>query len=302
MASEFVIGGELRVRRLAFGAMRLPGMRDLSNGSGASRELLREVVALGANLIDTAHIYGRSEELIAEALHPYPEGLVIATKGGLRRGGLPDGRPERLRADCEESLRRLRLEVIDLWQLHDVDRDVPFEEQLGTMRELRDEGKIRFVGISNVSAGELRQARELIDIATVQNRFNLAEGTHAEVLQECESAAIGFMPFAPIGMGELAGAVGAIASVARRHGATTAQIALAWLLARSPAMLPIPGTGSLAHLRENMRAARIELSAEDRRLLDGDAADSRGRARDSRGPAEAPVASQEDERRQQHAL
>ena len=302
MASEFAIGGELRVRRLAFGAMRLPGMRDVSNGSGAADELLREAVRLGVNLIDTAHVYGRSEELIADALHPYPEGLVIATKGGLRRGGLPDGRPERLRADCEESLRRLGLDVIDLWQLHDVDPDVPFEEQLGTIRELRDEGKIRFVGISNVSADELRRARELIDIATVQNRFNLAERMHDEVLQECERAGIGFMPFAPIGMGDLADAAGALASVARRHGATTAQIALAWLLGRSPVMLPIPGTGSLAHLRENMGAARIELSAEDRILLGSDPADSRGRARDRRGPAEAAVASQEHERRQQDAL
>jgi pyridoxine 4-dehydrogenase len=269
VTSEFAIGGELRVRRLAFGAMRLPGMRDLSAGPDASRELLREAVRLGVNLIDTAHIYGRSEELIADALHPYPKGLVIATKGGLRRGGLADGRRERLRADCEESLRRLRIDAIDLWQLHAVDRHVPLEEQLGTIRELRDEGKIRFVGLSNVSVDDLRRARELLDIASVQNRYNLAERMDQDVLSECEAAAIGFMPYAPIGMGELAGAVGAIVSVAARHDATTSQIALAWLLARSPVMLPIPGTGSPAHLRENLGAAQIELSDEDLLNLEG---------------------------------
>ena len=159
-ASEtFAIGGELSVHRLGFGAMRLPGVRGEPRPS-AARELLREAVRLGADLIDTAHAYGRSEELIAEALHPYPEGLVIATKGGLRRGGHPDGRPERLRADCESSLRRLRLETIDLWQLHRIDPDIPVEEQFGAIRQLRDEGKIRFVGVSEVTVGELRRARE----------------------------------------------------------------------------------------------------------------------------------------------
>jgi aryl-alcohol dehydrogenase-like predicted oxidoreductase len=150
--------------------MRLPGVRVEAQGSGAARELLREAVRLGVDLIDTAHIYGRSEEMIAEALHPYPEGLVIATKGGLRRGGHPDGRPERLRADCERSLRRLRLETIDLWQLHRIDPEIPLEEQFGINRELRDEGKIRFVGVSEVSPAELARARQLIDLATVQNR------------------------------------------------------------------------------------------------------------------------------------
>jgi pyridoxine 4-dehydrogenase len=267
-AREFAIGGELRVRRLGFGAMRLPGVRDPSVGSGDARDVLRAAVRLGVNLIDTAHAYGRSEEMIAEALHPYPEGLVIATKGGLRRGGLPDGRPERLRADCEESLRRLRLDTIDLWQLHEMDPGVPLEEQLGTIRGLRDEGKIRFVGLSNVSASELRRARELVDIATVQNRFNIAERAHDAVLHECEAAAIGFMPFAPIGMGDLAGALGAVATVAARHDATPAQIALAWLLQWSPVMLPIPGTGSPAHLRENVGAARIQLSEDDMLALE----------------------------------
>lgn len=182
------------------------GVRGEPRRPSAAREILREALRLGVDLIDTAHAYGRSEELIAEALHPYPEGLVIATKGGLRRGGLPDGRRERLRADCEESLRLLRLSTIDLWQLHEPDPEIPLEEQLGTIRELRDEGKIRYVGISNVPVGELRPARELVDIATVQNRFNLAESAADGVLRECEAAAIGFMPYAPIGMGNLADA------------------------------------------------------------------------------------------------
>jgi pyridoxine 4-dehydrogenase len=262
-SGEFAIGGELRVTRLGFGAMRLPGMRGEPTSRDAARAVLREALRLGVNLIDTAHVYGRSEELIADALHPYPDGLVIATKGGLVPGGRPDGRPERLRADCEDSLRRLRLDAIDLWQLHEPDPDVPLAEQLGAIRELRDAGKIRFVGISNVSVGELHRARELVDVATVQNRFNLAERRSEDVLRECESAAIGFMPFAPIGMGALTGAGGAVATVAARHGATPAQIALAWLLRRSPVLLPIPGTGSPEHLRENVDAARIELSEDD---------------------------------------
>jgi pyridoxine 4-dehydrogenase len=215
----------------------------------ASRELLREVVRLGIDLIDTAHAYGKSEELIADALHPYPDGLVIATKGGLGPEFLPDGRPERLRADCEESLRRLRVDRIDVWQLHEPDPGIPLEEQLGAVRELRDEGKIRFVGISNVSTGQLRRARELIEIATVQNRFNVAEQEGDDVLRACEADGIGFMPFAPMAMGALA---------------DTAQSALAWLLRRSPVMLPIPGTGSLEHLRENVEAALIEPPVEVR--------------------------------------
>jgi pyridoxine 4-dehydrogenase len=242
--------------------MRLPGVRG-EPSPDAGRELLREAVRLGVDLIDTAHAYGRSEEMIAEALHPYPDGLVIATKGGLRRGGLPDGRPERLRADCETSLRRLRLETIDLWQLHEPDPEIPLEEQLGAIRELRDEGKIRFVGLSNVPLDELRRAGQLIEVATVQNRFNLAEQGDDDVLRACEAAGIGFIPFAPIAMGDLLCSSPALAGVAARHGATEAQIALAWLLDRSPVVLPIPGTGSLEHLRDNVDAARIELSEGD---------------------------------------
>jgi len=270
-SGTFAIGGELRVHRLGFGAMRLPGVRVESQSSGAARELLREAVRLGVDLIDTADAYGRSEDMIAEALHPYPEGLVIATKGGLRRGGHPDGRPERLRADCERSLRRLRLDTIDLWQLHRIDPDVPLEDQLGTIRELRDEGKIRFVGVSEVSPAELVRACELIEIATVQNRFNLGEQAGDAVLRACEAQGIGFIPWAPIGMGDLVGSSGALAGVASGHGATQAQIALAWLLRRSPVVLPIPGTGSLDHLRENLDAALIELSENDLLALERDA-------------------------------
>jgi pyridoxine 4-dehydrogenase len=248
--------------------MRLPGIRGGPESPGAAREILREAVRLGVDLIDTAQAYGRSEDLIAEALHPYPEGVVIATKGGLRRGGHADGRPERLRADCEDSLRRLRLDTIDLWQLHRIDPDVPVEDQFGAIRELREEGKIRFVGVSEVSVDELHRARELIDIATVQNRFNIADQTAGDVLSACEADGIGFLPWAPMAMGDLARPSSALASVAVRHGAMPAQVALTWLLHRSPVMLPIPGTGSPKHLRENVNAALIELSENDLLALD----------------------------------
>ena len=240
-AGRFAIGGELVVHRLGFGAMRLPGVRDPSAPVDAARELLREAIRLGVDLIDTAWIYGRSEELIADALHPYPDGLVIATKGGLRAGGHPDGRPERLRSDCEDSLRRLRLDTIDVWQLHRIDPDVPFEEQLGTLRELRDEGKIRFAGVSEVSLAELRRAQAIVEIATVQNRYNAIQRDADDVLAACEAEGIGFLPWAPIRVGD---------------EVTDARSALAWLLDRSPVILPIPGTGSIAHLRENVSAAR----------------------------------------------
>jgi len=266
-SDTFAIGGELSVHRLGFGAMRLPGVRGEPR-PGAAREVLREAVRLGVDLIDTAQAYGRSEELIADALHPYPKGLVIATKGGLRRGGHPDGRPDRLRADCEASLRRLRLDAIDVWQLHRIDPEIPLEEQFGAIRELRDEGKVRFVGVSEVSVDELRRARQLVDIATVQNRFNLAERSADDVLAECEAGGLGFLPWAPIAMGDLPGSSSALADAAAGHKATQAQIALAWLLHRSPVVLPIPGTGSPEHLRENLGAARIELSVNDLEALD----------------------------------
>ena len=206
--------------------------------------------------------------MIADALHPYPDGLVIATKGGLARGGDPDGRPERLRADCETSLQRLRVDRIDLWQLHRIDPGVPLEEQFGTIRALQDEGKIRFVGVSEVTVEELARARELVDIVSVQSRYNVAERGADDVLARCEADGIGFLPWAPIGMGRVLGASGALAAVAARHGTTQAQVAFAWLLHHSPVMLPIPGTGSLNHLRENVGAASIELSEADVASLD----------------------------------
>jgi pyridoxine 4-dehydrogenase len=262
-SGTFAIGGELTVHRLGFGAMRLPAAWDERESPGASRETLREAVRLGVDFIDTAHAYGRSEEVIADALHPYPEGLVIATKGGLRRGGDADGRPNRLRADCEDSLRRLRLDTIDLWQLHRIDPAVPVEEQFGAIRELRDEGKIRFVGVSEVTAVELERARRLIDIETVQNRYNLAQRTADDVLEACEADGIGFMPWAPLRTGGQPIQSVALAEVAARHGATPPQVALAWLLQRSPVMLPIPGTKTPGHMRENIEAALIELSDAD---------------------------------------
>jgi len=261
-SGTFEIGGELRVHRLGFGAMRLPGAWD-EQQPGAAREMLREAVRLGVDLIDTAHAYGRSEELIADALHPYPDGLMIATKGGLRSGGDPDGRPARLRADCEASLRRLRVDTIDLWQLHRIDPQIALEEQFGTIRELRDEGKIRFVGVSEVSLDELRRARELVDVAAVQNRFNLADRAADDILRRCEADGIAFLPWAPIARAQPLTGSSALAVAAARHGVTRVQIALAWLLQRSPVMLPIPGTGSLDHLRENVGAASIELSESE---------------------------------------
>jgi pyridoxine 4-dehydrogenase len=262
-SGTFSIGGELPVHRLGFGAMRLPAAWGEAESPGASRHMLREAVRLGVDFIDTARAYGRSEEVVAEALHPYPDGLVIATKGGLRGGGDPDGRPDRLRADCEDSLRRLRLDTIDLWQLHRIDPAVPVEEQFGVIRELRDEGKIRFVGVSEVTVRELEKARELVEIATVQNRYNLAQRAGDQVLAVCDADEIGFMPWAPIRAGGQVVSSDALTAVAARHGATPPQVALAWLLRRSPVMLPIPGTSTPAHMRENIEAALIQLSDED---------------------------------------
>jgi aryl-alcohol dehydrogenase-like predicted oxidoreductase len=212
-----------------------------------------------------------NELQVAEALHPYPESLVVATKGGLLRNGTgpwkPDGRPEHLRAACEGSLRRLRLERIDLYQLHRPDPKVPFEESVGELGRLRDEGKIRHVGLSNVGIDLLHRAQEIVPIASVQNRFNLAERDSEDVLEVCEAAGIAFFPWYPLAVGELARPGGDLEAIARAHGATPAQIALAWLLARSPVVCPIPGTASLLHLEENMAAAEIELTDEEREAL-----------------------------------
>jgi pyridoxine 4-dehydrogenase len=267
----FKIGGDLEVRRLGFGAMRITGdgIWGPPDDPEEARHLLRRVVELGANLIDTADSYGPevSENLIAEALHPYPEGLVIATKGGLRRSGPGqwprDGRPERLKECCEASLRRLRLDRIDLYQLHSPDPQVPLEDSLGALKDLQDEGKVRHIGISNVSADELERARALVDVVTVQNRYNLADRHSESVLEACERDGIGFIPWFPLAIGELARPGGPLDDLARRHEAAPGQLALAWLLARSRVMLPIPGTSSIEHLEENVAAQSIELDPAD---------------------------------------
>ncbi len=267
----FTIGGDLEVRRLGYGAMRITGngiWGPPDDPEGAKR-LLRRVVELGVNLIDTADSYGPevSENLIAEALHPYPDGLVIATKGGLRRTGPGqwprDGRPERLKECCEASLRRLRLERIDLYQLHSPDPQVPLEDSVGALKELQDEGKIRHVGVSNVSREELERARAVVEVVTVQNRYNLTERHSESVLEACERDGLGFIPWFPLAIGELARPGGPLDDLARRHDAAPGQLALAWLLARSPVMLPIPGTASVEHLEENVAAQSIELDRDE---------------------------------------
>jgi pyridoxine 4-dehydrogenase len=271
----FKIGGDLEVRRLGYGAMRITGdgIWGPPDDPEAAKRLLRHVVELGVNLIDTADSYGPdvSENLIADALHPYPEGLVIATKGGMRRTGPGqwprDGRAERLKECCDASLRRLRLERIDLYQLHAPDPRVPLEESLGALKELQDEGKIRHIGVSNVSRDDLDRARNIVDVVTVQNRYNLTDRQSESVLDACERDGIGFIPWFPLAIGELARPGGPLDDLARRHDATPGQLALAWLLARSPVMLPIPGTASVEHLEENMAAQSIDLErAEIERL------------------------------------
>jgi pyridoxine 4-dehydrogenase len=261
----FVLGGDLEVRRLGFGAMRLCGPRIM--GWPADREnalaVLRRAVELGVNLIDTSDAYGPevNELQIAEALHPYPDGLVIATKGGLVRDQAArwnrDGRPEHLRAACEGSLRRLRLQRIDVYQLHAPDPRVPLEESVGALAELRTEGKVRHVGLSNVSVEELERARAIVPVVSVQNRYSVADRSSENVLEACEREGIGFLPWVPLAAGDLARGGRKAAELAERLGATPAQAALAWLLRRSPVMLPIPGTSSLAHLEENVAAADL---------------------------------------------
>jgi pyridoxine 4-dehydrogenase len=267
----FAIGGDLEVHRLGFGAMRItgPGIWGPPDDPDEARRVLRRAVELGIDLIDTADSYGTevSENLIAETLHPYPEGLVIATKGGLLRSGPGqwprDGRPEHLREACEGSLRRLKLDRIDLYQLHSPDNKVPYEDSVGALKELQGEGKIKHIGISNVSLDELNQARGIVEVVTVQNHYNLEDRRSEDVLEACEEANIGFIPWFPLDTGRLAEPGGPMDRIATEHEATPAQIALAWLLARSPAMLPIPGTSSVEHLEENIEAAEIELSADE---------------------------------------
>ena len=272
-AGALSLGGDLEVRRLGFGAMRVTG--EGIWGPPPDREgakaVLRRAVELGVDFIDTADAYGPgvSEELIAEALHPYPGGLVIATKGGSTRSGPGewgrDGRPEHLREACDESLRRLRLERIDVYQLHAVDRDVPLEESVGALAELRDQGKVAHVGLSNVSVEELERALEIVPIVSVQNRYSLLDRASDPVLERCEREGRAFIPWFPLGAGRLESK--AIERVAAARGATPFQVALAWLIARSPVMLPIPGTSSLEHVEQNVAAAALKLTAEEQAEL-----------------------------------
>jgi aryl-alcohol dehydrogenase-like predicted oxidoreductase len=266
--------GDLEVHRLGFGAMRItgPGIWGDPPDRAAAVAVLRRAVELGVDFIDTADSYGPavSEELIAEALHPYPAGLVIATKGGLERPGpgvwTRNGRPAHLKAAADASLRRLRLERIPLYQLHAPDPEVPYEESLGALVELKAQGKVRHVGVSNVSAAQLAQARSILPVVSVQNRYNLADRSSEEVLERCEHDGLAFLPWAPIQDVERIGAVGRVAA---KHGVDVRQVALAWLLARSPAILPIPGTGSAAHLEDNIAAAGLALDDADLTALDG---------------------------------
>jgi aryl-alcohol dehydrogenase-like predicted oxidoreductase len=275
-SGTFRIGGELEVVRLGFGAMRITG--DGIWGPPEDREeairVLRRAVELGVNLIDTADAYGPyvSEELIAEALYPYPDDLVIATKAGFERPGPgaweENGRPEHLREAVDGSLRRLRLDRIDLLQLHRIDPKVPADEQLGTLKQLQESGKIRLIGLSEVTLEQLEHAVAIADVVSVQNLYNVTNRRSEPVLERCEELGLAFVPWWPLAVGRLAEPGGALAASAERTGATPSQVALAWLLHRSPVMLPIPGTSKVAHLEENLGAATVTLTDHEMRALD----------------------------------
>ena len=281
-SGRFAIGGDLTVTRLGFGAMRITG--DGIWGQPRDRDeairVLRRLPELGVDFIDTADSYGPfvSEDLIAEALAPY-DGVVVATKGGLTRHGpgvwMPVGRPEYLRQCVLMSLRRLKLDRIDLWQLHRIDPKVPADEQFGVMAEMRNEGLIRHLGLSQVSVAEIEAAKAHFPVATVQNRYNLADRADEALVDYCEKSDIGFIPWFPLASGALAKEGGAADRIAKAHGATASQVALAWILHRSPVMLPIPGTSSLAHLEENVAAAGPEIVQSRARGADGSLQDAR---------------------------
>ncbi len=274
-AHKLTIGGTLTVNRTGFGAMRLCGKHVW--GWPEDREnalrVLRRAVELGVDFIDTADAYGPhvNEEQIAQALHPYPSGLVIATKGGSTRPGPTkwerDGRPEHLIEACEGSLRRLRLECIDLYQLHAIDPKVPLAEQIGALRKLRDDGKIRFIGLSNVNLEQLREAERVVEIASVQNNYNVGNRSSERVLGHCEDKGLAFIPYFPLDAGDI-GALEALQPIAQAHSATIFQVALAWLLRHSRATLPIPGTSSLEHLAENVAAAHVTLAEHEYAALE----------------------------------
>jgi pyridoxine 4-dehydrogenase len=270
-AGTFALGGDLTVNRLGYGAMRITGDGIWGEPKDRNEALrvLRRAVELGVNFIDTADAYGPevSENLIAEALHPYPKDLIIATKGGFTRSGpnkwAEDGRPEYLRQCVEMSLRRLKVECIDLYQLHRIDRKVPVEESLGALKEFQKAGKIRHIGLSEVSTKEIEQASKTVEVVSVQNQYNLSDRKHEKVLQFCEQQKIAFIPWFPVAAGKLAKPGGVLDQAAKKHGATVAQLSLAWLLFHSPVILPIPGTSSVKHLEENIGAAKVHLSAEE---------------------------------------
>jgi pyridoxine 4-dehydrogenase len=276
-SGEFLIGNDLRVTRLGFGAMRITG--DGIWGEPPDRaeavRVLRRAVELGINFIDTADSYGPgvSEAIIAEALHPYPTGLVIATKGGYVRPGpnrwLENGRPEHLRSACEGSLRRLRLDRIDLYQLHRIDPTVPPEDQLGTLRDLQAQGKIKHIGLSEVSVRQIQHALTIVPIVSVQNRYSITDRGSEDVLEYCEKQRMGFIPWFPLAAGRVSGSESPISRIAARWKATPSQLALAWLLARSPVVLPIPGTSRVEHLEENVAAAELKIDASKMQELDG---------------------------------
>jgi aryl-alcohol dehydrogenase-like predicted oxidoreductase len=270
-SGTFTIAGELPVHRLGYGAMRITGRGIWGEPQDReeAKRVLQRLPDLGVNFIDTADAYGPevSENLIAEALHPYPSGLCIATKGGFTRQGpnrwAPVGRAEYLRQCVEMSLRRLRLERIELYQLHRVDPKVPVEESLGELKKMQQEGKIRFIGISEVSISEIQRAQKTVELASVQNKYNISDRAHEDVLQYCEQQNLAFIPWFPMAAGELTKPGSPLDRAAKTHNATTAQIALAWLLRRSAVTLPIPGTSSVKHLLENVAAAELQLSDEE---------------------------------------
>ncbi|HUA01346.1 MAG TPA: aldo/keto reductase [Candidatus Aquilonibacter sp.] len=270
-AGEFLIGTDLRVTRLGYGAMRITG--DGIWGEPKDRpeaiRVLRRALELGVNFIDTADSYGPSvsEEIIAEALHPYPANLVIATKGGFDRSGpnkwTENGKPEHLRAACEGSLKRLKLDRIDLYQLHRIDSKVPAADQLGTLKQLQAEGKIKHIGLSEVNVKQIEHARTIIPVVSVQNRYSVSDRGSEDVLEYCEKEKLAFIPWFPLAAGKLSGPASAVGRVATELKATPSQVALGWLLARSPVMLPIPGTSKVAHLEENIAAAALKFDQEE---------------------------------------
>jgi len=268
-SGTFVIGGDFTVNRLGYGAMRITGKGiwgEPADVAGA-KKVLQRAVELGVNFIDTADSYGLevSERLIGEALSPYAKGVVIATKAGFTRQGpdqwLPVGRPEYLQQQVEMSLRRLKVERIDLWQLHRIDAKVPVEESLGVIKKLQEQGKIKHVGLSEVKPHEIDQARKVMDIVSVQNQYNIGDRTHEDVVDYCTKHGLAFIPWFPVASGKLAQPGGKLDAAAKKHGATVSQLSLAWLLQRSPVMLPIPGTTSVEHLEENIAAGDVTLTS-----------------------------------------